>query len=134
MFRSKRPSHGIAEDCMFSVSLGRPIASGLYFRWGEWSAPGNTSAADVIRFEQEHLGNTHLGISSEVIAQLEVRPSRDLVWVCGTREEARQFIPEDLDGQEECIEAISIPSGSQILTEDGDGGLLILLPLSKLLE
>lgn len=119
---------------MLPVSLGRPIPSGLYFRWGEWSAPDDISAADVIRFEQEYLGNIHLGVSSEVIAKLEGRPSRNLIWVCRTREEAKQFIPECLDGEGECIEAIHIPFGSQILAEDGDGGILILLPLSKRLE
>jgi hypothetical protein len=134
MCNSDTPGCAVAEDYLLPVSLGRPIPSGLYFRWGEWSAPDDISAADVIRFEQEYLGNIHLRVSSEVIAKLEGRPSRNLIWVCRTREEAKRFIPECLDGEEGCVEAINIPFGSQILAEDGDGGMLVLLPLSSRLE
>jgi len=131
MSRCKKPRYGVAEDCSSPVSIGRPIPSGTYFRFGEWSAPGDVSAADVIRFEQEYLGNTHLGVSPAVIAQLEDRASRTLLWVCRTSEEARRFIPDCLDDEGRSIEAIHIPFGSQMLAEDGDGGMLILLPLSK---
>ena len=106
--------------------FGKATSSGTYFRWGEWSAPDDVSAADVVRFEQDYLGNSHLGIPPEVIGELETRPSADLVWVCRAKNEAEQFIPEGLDEQE--IDSVYVPPGSRILAEDGDGGLLVLFP------
>ena len=75
-----------------------------------------TTAADVTRYEQEELGNK-LGISKEVVAELENRPATDVVWVTKTKRAASRYgTPIEHD----------LPVGSKILAEDGDGGYLIL--------
>ena len=110
--------------------MGTGATGGWHYRYGEWSAPDDVSAADVIRFEQDYLGNAHLGISPEVIAELERRPSRDLIWVCRSKGEARQFVPEGICDTKADLQTVYITANCRVLAEDGDGGLLLLLPES----
>ena len=46
---------------------------------GTETKPEAKTAADVIRFEQEELGND-LGVSPEKMKELEQRPASDIVW------------------------------------------------------
>lgn len=79
------------------------------------------TAADVVRYEQETLGNK-LGVPAKTISELENRPATDVVWVTKTKEAADRY--------GEGVE-YEIPSGSKILAEDGDGGYLVLKPVSQ---
>jgi hypothetical protein len=77
---------------------------------------GKETAADVIRYEQETLGNK-LGVTPEIVSQLEDRPATDVVWVTKSKTAAKHYgTPTE----------ITLPPGSKVLAEDGDGGYLIL--------
>ncbi len=76
-----------------------------------------TTAADVVRFEREELGNIDLDISEGVLSELENISSRDIIWVTRTKRAARQYgIPE--------VE--ELPEGSRVLAEIGPDGVLVL--------
>ena len=77
------------------------------------------TAADVVRYEQETLGNK-MGVTPEVISSLEGRPAEDIVWVTKTKKDAARY------GE---AREVTIPPGSTVIAEDGDGGFLVLKPL-----
>ena len=77
--------------------------------------PG-TTAADVVRYEQDELGND-LGVGPYTLAFLDTAPASRLVWFCKCRADAERY------GKE--VKAYDV-SGC-ILAEDGDGGVLVLV-------
>jgi len=79
-----------------------------------------TTAADVIRYEQDVLGNDY-GITPEELKVLELYPADDVVWVTRTKEDAARYG----DSIEDVVEH-EIPEGSTIIAEDGEGGFLVL--------
>lgn len=91
------------------------------------------TAADVIRFEQEELGND-LGVSKEKLAELEKRPAKDIIWVGKLKEDVARYGVEA--GKEETITPEQVESlvdevtgtveGGEIIATDDEGGYLIL--------
>ena len=75
-----------------------------------------TSAADVIRYEQDELGNP-LGITAALILELENYSAASLVWVTFQRHDAARY------GKPE---RVKIDGQAYVIAEDGDGGFLIL--------
>lgn len=73
------------------------------------------TAADVVRYEQEELGN-NLGVSKEQLKELEKHPSSDIVWVTRTKAEAARYGgPEEID-----------VTGGKIIADIGPDGVLVL--------
>ncbi len=62
------------------------------WRTGERYIPPEASAADIIRYEQEELGNA-LDVPDFLMSELEQKRvrARDIVWVCRTRDHARRY-------------------------------------------
>ena len=58
-----------------------------------YRAPG-ASAADVVRYEREVLGNTEIDTPEFLLTELERTEQRagHVVWVCKTRDAARQYM------------------------------------------
>jgi hypothetical protein len=96
------------------------ISWNLPYGWraGTRSIERGASAADVIRHEQEELGN-NLDVPEWMIQELERVPASRVVWVCRTRRHALRYgddpYQEDFD-----------PKKAVILATDQDHGFLIL--------
>lgn len=80
------------------------------------------TAGDVIRYEQEELGNDY-GLNPK---KYDKYPAAQVIWACKFRKDALRYKewgnPESFD----------IPDGTfEILAEDGDGGYLILMKDKK---
>jgi hypothetical protein len=62
------------------------------WRAGSRNIEPGASAVDVIRFEQEELGNT-LDVPVFLLAELQEKQvkAREIVWVCRTRDHARRY-------------------------------------------
>ena len=96
-----------------------PQWSGPAYRAGPSSIPGNVSAADVLRYEIEELGNS-INFDMDRIGGLEAIPGNRLVWVTETPEDARRY------GND--IEPVNLPHGSETIARDQEGGYLVLTP------
>lgn len=72
------------------------------------------TAADVVRYEEEELGNELL-VPSDVRACLARMPASAIIWVCISVEEARYYGDE------------IVPVWySQVVGSDGEGGFLVV--------
>ncbi|KKK58419.1 hypothetical protein LCGC14_3044620, partial [marine sediment metagenome] len=86
-----------------------------------WGIPANATAGDIIRFEQEELGNEY-GLSAEQLAFLDKYRARDVIWVTKTREDAEQY---EVEGAR--VSSFSLPPNSRIIADDKLRGYLVLL-------
>ena len=94
-----------------------------------WGIPKDATAADIIRFEQEELGNEY-DVSDALLKELDNFSAGDVQWVGHTKESVRDYLSE---GQTEAdISEVTIPSGSRILVGDEEIGFLILPSDAKL--
>ena len=75
------------------------------------------TAADVVRYEIEELGNQHQ-VAPEVMDELGRIPARKLIWVTTKKSHARRY------GKPEQIQ---LPTNSRIIANDPDGGFLVLM-------
>jgi len=91
---------------------------GLAFRAPSGFSLRHDSAADVIRFEREELGNDN-GVSDEVMGELEKFPADRLRWVTSR--------PSDAARYGDTVESLDV-NGCPVVGSDGDGGVLVLLP------
>ena len=90
-----------------------------------------TTAGDVVRFEQDELGNDY-GITEKQLKKLDAYPAKDIIWVGRTKESVAKYGIEA--GREPTPEEIqNIPGdvteeikGGKIVAEDGEGGYLVL--------
>jgi hypothetical protein len=73
------------------------------------------TAADVIRYERDTLGN-RIDIPDRLLDSLENDPAEAVIWVTYREEDALRYGTE--------IEEIDIPSDALLIAEDGDGGYL----------
>lgn len=121
-------SRAPTEEDMAAQIAATPIETGPLWEGPAYRAEmGYThekgqTATDVVRYEQEELGNK-LGITDTILAELKNHPASDLVWVTKTKEEATRFIPEGEGGKGEEYE---LPPGSRIIATDNEGGYLVL--------
>jgi hypothetical protein len=97
-----------------------PRLNGLAFRAPSGFPLHHASAADVIRFEREELGNDN-GVNDEVIDELESFPAERLRWVAPQRSIAARY--------GDTVESFDV-TGCPVVGGDGDGGFLVLLPES----
>lgn len=95
------------------------------YRVGDWSAPRGITAGAVVRYERDELCND-MGISEEVITMLDTIPSGELLWVTATRKDARRYGTD--------IEVIDFSAPVLVLSEDGDGGMLVLLATDEITQ
>ena len=89
------------------------------------------TAADVVRFEQEELGND-LGVTDDQLEQLKKRPASDIVWVTREKVEAARYAQEDVGDEVTtddlaAVEEVDIAGGS-IIADIGADGVLVLKP------
>lgn len=96
-----------------------PQWSGPAYRYGLSSVPSDVSAADVLRYEIEELGNS-INFDMDRIGGLEAIPGNRLVWVTKTPEDAKRY------GND--IEPVNLPRGSETIATDQEGGYLVLIP------
>ncbi len=97
--------------------------------------PEAKTAADVIKFEEEELGND-LGITPAKLKELEKRPATDIVWVTRTKEEAatygtaREDIGEEPSAEdiENVVDYTNVVKGGEIIDDIGPDGVLVLKP------
>ena len=97
----------------------------------------DTTAADVVRYEQETKGN-QLGVPEHIIEQLENRKADDLVWFTQRPDDAMRYATnedgeslEDLGDSAEAaqqVETHKLPKGAKTIARDTDGGILVLMP------
>ncbi len=109
------------------------------FETGTETHPDAKTAADVIRYEQDELGNTDLGVSPEKLKELEKRPATDIVWVTRDKVEAARYGTErnniDEPPSAKDIEGVSdytdVVKGGEIVSEIGEDGVLVLKPVGE---
>lgn len=78
------------------------------------------TAADVVRYEQDELGND-LGISDEQLDELENYTAEQLKWVTRSQQEASRYgTPEEINAE-----------GGKIIADIGPDGVLVLMPQTK---
>jgi hypothetical protein len=84
----KRNEPGMKQGKETAVYWNRPFG----WRAGSRNIEPGASAVDVIRHEQEELGNT-LDVPDFLLAELQEKhvSARDIVWVCRTRDHARRY-------------------------------------------
>jgi hypothetical protein len=99
--------------------------------------PEAKTAADVIRYEQEELGNSDINISPEKLAELEKRPATDIIWVTRKSEDAAKYGQEELSDEvtDKDLEGVTdytdIVKDGEIIAEIGDDGVLVLKPQTQ---
>lgn len=81
----------------------------------------DTKASDVIKFESEENGNEDVAqMAAEAGIDLSNRSAKDLIWVTREKKDAQRY------GQ---AEEFALPEGTRVIVpDDGDGGMLVLLP------
>ena len=107
-----------------------PIYHGRAWRvhYESMDIPRSATAADVIRFEREELGNED-NVSPELLAALDHYRASDTLWVTKTRAEAAEYLMEGSPKSD--IKQFPEVNGGHIITDDGGGGYLVLLPYAE---
>jgi len=101
----------IVKEASPTVNSG---ATAKYYRGGPSSEPPRgMTAADVVRYEREELGNN---IAVEKGVDLTRYPSESLQWLSPNEEYAAEF------GD---VSPAELPKGAKILARDPDGGVLV---------
>jgi len=78
----------------------------------------DATAADVLRYEIDELGNDHQ-TPAELMDDLSQVPARKLTWVARTRHGAARYgEPEEM----------TLPAGTKIVSTDPHKGVLVLVP------
>lgn len=88
-------------------------------RW--WRVPSGLrlpecSAGDVVRYEEQELGNA-IGVDPRLLPDLDRLPASRVVWACLTQQAARRY------GHIADMESVS----GHAIGADGDGGYLVLV-------
>lgn len=91
--------------------------TGPAYRVGAMAIGDAVTAADVVRFEQEELGND-LGVPVDVWPLLEAASARDVVWVCRNEHDALRYGGD--------VRELRLYQAVVVCAEDGDGGMLVL--------
>jgi hypothetical protein len=94
-----------------------PVFQGPAWRCPTGHAPEG-SAADVVRYEQEELGND-LGVSPALLAALAELPARRLCWATRTAEQARRY--------GDAPKRLSLPAQPHLLADIGVEGVLLII-------
>jgi hypothetical protein len=107
-----------------------PIYHGRAWRvhYESMDIPRSATAADVIRFEREELGNED-NVSPEALAALDHYRAKDTLWVTKKREDAAEYLSEGRPKSD--IQEFPEVDGGRIIADDGQGGYLVLLPYAE---
>jgi len=92
------------EGKAYRVDYGLPYGRGV-------------TAYDVIRYEEEELGNNN-SVPRAILAALKKIPAPGIVWVTKNIEDTKVYGDD--------VQEVTLDEGSRIIGEDGDGGYLIL--------
>jgi hypothetical protein len=105
----------INSTCVFD-SL--PLFDGKAFR-ADYGPPygRNTTAYDVVIYEEKELGNDN-NVHRSILPALKNIPASGVVWVTKNKADAR--------GYGKNIQEVYLEEGSRIIGEDGHGGYLVL--------
>ena len=101
--------------------IGGEVLEAPLFKGPAWRAPTGyqhgkeATAADVVHYEQEELGND-LGISERMVVALSKCSAEAIVWVGRSKKAVSRY------GKPEPYEA----EGHPIIAVDGEGGYLVL--------
>jgi hypothetical protein len=93
------------------LDLQQGVTKTMYRGGGHGTMPSGT-AADVIAYERDELGNS--GVVPEPGADLSA-PAKELMWLTESKEAAKQY---------GAVSAVDV-SGAQIVARDGMGGVLV---------
>jgi len=100
------------------------------FRGTAWRAesgyghdPG-TTVADIIRFEQEELGNEYPDVSDELLKDLDRFSASDAIWINRRRKDCLTYLSEG--ESEEAVGRVHLGEGAKIVSPDYCGGFLVL--------
>lgn len=109
--------------------IGKPFNSiGYRADYENWGIPSDATAADVVKFERDELGNDN-HVSVEDLKKLENYSHRDMVWVAKDRDVAKEYLSEG--EPEDSIIEIKFGPGARLVGEDDLGGYLILRNIEK---
>ena len=92
------------EGKAYRVDYGLPYGRGV-------------TAYDVIRYEEEDLGNDN-NVPRAILSALKKVPAPGIVWVTKNKEDAKVYGDD--------VQEVPLDEGSRIIGEDGDGGYLVL--------
>lgn len=98
--------------CDYPLWRGRAYRSSTGYRHDS-----GTTAGDVVKYEQEELGNA-LGITPRQLVDLDQYPAWRLVWVGRTKKSVSRY------GRPE---GLNLGRSARIVAEDGTGGYLVLM-------
>ena len=103
----------------------QPLLEGKTFRVDieNWGIPRDATASDVVRFEETELGNKY-DLSVSLLKELENYSHNDVVWVTKKSIDAEYYLSEGMTKKD--ISEVTLPKGSRIIAEDGQGGYLVL--------
>ncbi len=92
-----------------------------------WGIPRGATAADVIRFEAEELGNER-HLSGEQLKLLEEYPAHSVIWIAKSKEAAAEYLSEGMTKKGDITEyePSDFGEGSRIIDLDYQDGYLIL--------
>jgi hypothetical protein len=112
---------------MECCQIGKPfISKGYRVDYGN-PAPARATAADVVKFERDELGNDNY-ISARDLKALANFNNRDIVWVTKTKKEAREYRSE---GDKTAVSEIDFEGKGREVGHDDFGGYLVLTCLIK---
>ena len=100
--------------------VGQMLSGPVYRSCSGYRHGRDTTAADIIKYETEDLGNAYLAeqIPTRLRSELSRRSGNDLVWVTKTKAAAERYGDE--------ITELQLPEGSVVLACDKDDGFLVL--------
>lgn len=91
-----------------------------------WGIPRGATAADVVRFESEELGNER-HLSDEQLKMLEQFTSWSVIWVAKSKEAASEYLSEGMSPRDIIdYDPTDFGEGSRIIDLDYQDGYLIL--------
>jgi ribonuclease BN (tRNA processing enzyme) len=124
-----RPSE-ILPETMPSLVSQQPLFQGKAYRVDipNWGIPGNATAGDIVRFEQKELGND-LGVSDDLIRELDKYRYSDVVWVTKKKADAEYYLSEGMTKAD--ISEFTLGRGARIIADDKQGGFLVLFGDAK---
>jgi len=108
----------------------QPLFEGKAYRVDipNWGIPSRATAADVVRFEREELGNV-LEVPPDLLKELDKYHYSEVIWVTRTLEDAEEYLSEGMSRAD--ITEIPVGEGARIMADDGGGGFLVLYGSAK---
>lgn len=107
------------DEVLLSAIETLPVYTGKAYRADAGYSHGvDTTAGDVVRFEQNELGNDY-GVDDSILKELDQLPASRIVWVASDREYASHFGAEVIE--------INVGVEPKIIAEDGGGGFLVMV-------